>query len=217
MAMIFDRILHRLLPTDEHFYDLFEEQSKLLIAASELVQKLARAKTPAERDKFRTQISVVEHQADDVAHQVFSELNSTFVTPFDREDIHQLASALDDIIDHIDGSAGRISLYKLKKVPESMVRLIDILHLSIAELDKGIRLLRDLKEVEGLQRVFKTVNEYENEADAVFEKAVAELFDKVKDPIQIIKLKEIYVGFETATDMCEDAANVLEGIFIKHA
>lgn len=215
--MIFDKILHKLLPTDEHFYGFFEEVTSLLKQASEVLAQLPAAKTQAARDRITTQISVLEHQADEVTHQVFSELNSTFVTPFDREDIHQLASALDEIMDHIDGATSRITLYRLKSVPHSMHRLIDVLHLSINELDKGVRLLRNLKDFEGLQRAIKAVNQYENEADTIFAQAVADLFAKEKDPIEIIKLKEIYVGFETATDMCEDAANVLEGIYIKHA
>jgi hypothetical protein len=163
------------------------------------------------------QINELEHFGDSISHQVFSELNATFVTPFDREDIHQLTSALDDIMDHMDGAASRISLYKIKKYPKSMLQLIDILQLSIAELRRGVGMLRDLNKTNELQRVFQKVNEYENNADTVFESGVARLFEKEKNAIQIIKLKEILVGLETATDKCEDAANVLEGIYIKHA
>jgi hypothetical protein len=117
----------------------------------------------------------------------------------------------------MDGSAGRFVLYKMKSWPPKMAQLADILRLSINELYRGVRLLRNIQQFDELQKVFLKVNEYENAADAVFEQAIAELFEKEKNPIQIIKLKEIYVGLETATDKCEDVANVLEGIVIKHA
>ncbi|MBI3578165.1 MAG: DUF47 domain-containing protein [Ignavibacteriales bacterium] len=215
--MKLDQLIQKLLPHDEKFYAYFEQSSQNLIDAASLFKELCLTKTAAERDRVVLQIQELEHFGDTVTHNIFSELNATFVTPFDREDIHSLASALDDIMDHIDGSSGRISLYKLKKCPDQMIKLVDILHLSITELYKGVALLRNLHKAEDLQRVFQKVNEYENQADAVFERAVADLFDKEDDPIQVIKLKEIYVGLETATDKCEDAANVLEGIYIKHA
>jgi hypothetical protein len=214
---MFDKIVKALLPSDHHFYDLFDESAQNIVEAGNLLKKLFLTKTATERDKIVTQISVLEHQGDSVTHRIFSELNSTFVTPFDREDIHMLTSRLDDIMDHIDGSAGRVSLYKLTKFPESMIRLTDILHLSIDEVQKAVRLLRDFEQGDQFQKVFKTVNEYENEADKIFERAIADLFEKEKNAIQVIKLKEIYQGLETATDMCEDVANVLEGIYIKHS
>jgi hypothetical protein len=214
---MFDRIVKSLLPSDHHFYALFDESAQNIVEAGNLLRKLFLTKTASERDKIVTQISVLEHRGDSVTHTIFSELNSTFVTPFDREDIHMLTSKLDDIMDHIDGSAGRVSLYKLTKFPESMIRLTDILHLTIDEVQKAVRLLRDFEQGDQFQKVFRTVNEYENEADKVFEKAIANLFEKEKNAIQVIKLKEIYQGLETATDMCEDVANVIEGIYIKHS
>lgn len=215
--MKLDQLIQKLIPHDEKFYSFFEQSSQNLIDAAILFKELCLSQTTADRDKIVMQIQELEHHGDTVTHNIFSELNATFVTPLDREDIHSLASALDDIMDHIDGSSSRSSLYKLKIFPEQMIKLVGILHLSIAELHKGVALLRTLHKAEALQRVFQKVNEYENQADAVFEHAIADLFENEKDPIQIIKLKEIYVGLETATDKCEDAANVLEGIYIKHA
>jgi predicted phosphate transport protein (TIGR00153 family) len=162
-------------------------------------------------------IHELEHKGDNVTHKIFAELSATFVTPFDREDIHILASALDDIMDYIDGSAARFVLYKLNECPKEMSNLIDILHGSVTELQRGVSLLRDFRNSADLQKVLEKVNEYENEADAVFQRAIADLFENEKNAIQIIKLKEIYVGLETATDKCEDAANVMESLLIKHA
>ena len=215
--MKFDKIIQRLLPHDASFYKFFEEATQNLVNAAELLKKLSVAKVGSEREKLIMQIKELEHHGDNLTHKIFSELNSTFVTPFDREDIHQLTSALDDVMDHMDGTANRISLYKIKKYPEPMVRLIVILQLSIGELHRGVGMLRDLNKKNELQRVFQKINEYENNADTVFENGIADLFEKERNAIQVIKLKEVLVGLETATDKCEDAANVLEGIYIKNA
>jgi uncharacterized protein len=215
--MLFDRIIQKLLPTDEKFYSLFEESTQNLLNAASMLTKLPKAKTLSERDKLGVQIHAFEHIGDDLTHKIYSELNSTFVTPFDREDIHELASSIDDVLDEIDGSIGRIVLYKIKVVPPSVTKLIDVLELSIVELHRGVHLLRNIHKTDELQKVLRKVNEYENEADGVFEKAVADLFEHERNPVQIIKLKEVLVGLETATDKCEDAANVLEGILIKNA
>ena len=215
--MKFDRLIQNLLPHDENFYKLFEQASNNIVQAVAVLKELAITQEASGRDKLIMQIKELEHHGDSITHQIFSELNATFVTPFDREDIHELASALDDILDHMDGTASRASLYKLTEFPESVIRLIDVLQLSIGELDRGVGMLRDINKKNELQRVFQKVNDYENVADDVFDNAVAELFDKEKDAIRIIKIKEILVGLETVTDKCEDAANVLEGIYIKNA
>ncbi|MGA7159478.1 MAG: DUF47 family protein [Bacteroidota bacterium] len=215
--MKFDQLIHKLLPKDDKFFTLLEESSQNLVKAAEVMQRFSRVKNKSEIEGLINQIHDHEHEGDTVTHKIFSELNSTFVTPLDREDIYTLASSLDDILDHMDGSAGRFYLYKLEKWPPKMAQLADILTLSINEVHRGVSLLRNIQQFDELQKVFLKINEYENAADDVFERSIAELFEKEKDPIQIIKLKEIYVGLETATDKCEDVANVLEGIVIKHA
>jgi predicted phosphate transport protein (TIGR00153 family) len=214
--MKIDQLIRRLLPRDEHFYALLEESAQNLVKAGEELKRLPVCKTQAQREKAAKRIKDIEHEGDAITHRIFSELNSTFVTPLDREDIHELASALDDILDQMDGCANRFVLYKITRVPGAVAKLIDVLGHSIAELELGVHLLRKLNEIEELQNSFKKVNEYENQADDIFDQAVADLFDKEKNPVQIIKLKEVFVGLETATDKCEDAANVLEGILIKH-
>jgi predicted phosphate transport protein (TIGR00153 family) len=214
--MKIDNILRKLLPHDENFYNLLEESAQNMIKAGVVLRTLPLCKTQSQREDAAKQIKDIEHDGDSITHRIFSELNSTFVTPIDREDIHELASALDDILDHIDGCANRFALYKITRVPKTVTQLIDVLVLSMDELKHGVHLLRNLNDVEEFKASFTKVNEYENQADDIFDKAVADLFDKEKDPVQIIKLKEVFVGLETATDKCEDAANVLEGILIKH-
>ena len=213
--MRFDQFIQVLLPHDEKFYALFEESTRTLGKATELLKTLPTS-SGSQRSELVNRIQDLEHEGDEIAHKIFAELNATFVTPFDREDIHVLTSALDDILDYIQGSANRFEMYKLDQCPPDMVKLIEILHLAVEELKTGVGHLRDLRKSDQLQTILRKINEYENEADAVFETAIANLFEFEKDPIKIIKLKEIYVGLETATDKCEDAANVLEAILIKY-
>lgn len=215
--MKLDRFIKILLPHDETFFSLFEESTQNLVTAAGIMKKLAVAKTKKEQEKFVQEIRDCEHAGDSITHKIFSELNGTFVTPFDREDIHLLASSLDEIMDQIDGSARRFQLYKIKKWTRDSIKLIEIIGKSVTELQRGVTLLRNLQKTDELQKVLATVNEYENDADAVFEDAMVNLFGKEKDPFQLIKLKEVYVSLESATDSCEDAANVLESIVIKHA
>ncbi len=213
--MRLDRLIQVLIPHDEKFYAFFEESAENLVSAASALSDLGKG-TREDQEQFVDRIHRFEHQGDTVTHNIFAELNATFVTPFDREDIHLLASALDDIMDNIDGSASRFVLYKVNSCPEDMVTLIGILQKSVSVLRGGVSLLRDFRKSDRLIEALQKINEYENEADAVFERAIAGLFDREKDPIQIIKLKEIYVGLETATDKCEDAANVMEALLIKH-
>ena len=214
--MKIDRFIQALLPHDDRFFHFFEESAQNLIEATLLLKKLAAA-PPSERNALANQVHELEHKGDNVTHKTFAALNSTFVTPFDREDIHVLASALDDVMDYIDGGASRFVLYRIQECPKEVLSLIDILYASVCELQRGVALIQDMKDSERLHQTLQKINEYENKADTEFERAIADLFDKEKDPIKIIKLKEIYVGLETATDKCEDAANVMEGILIKHA
>jgi len=214
--MKLDNLIQSLLPHDEKFYIMFEQSAQILFDAS-LVMKKFPTVTLEERQTLCAEITEHEHRADIIAHQIFAELSATFVTPFDREDIHHLASSLDDVLDYLDGSAHRFVLYKIKECPQAIATLIDVLHLSITELARGVAMLRDFRNPEPLQKIIHKINDYENQADSIFEQAIARLFEEEKDPIQIIKLKEIYVGLETATDKCEDAANVLESLLIKHA
>lgn len=214
--MRFDRFIQVLLPHDEKFYTFFEESTHVLVRAAQLLQKFGTASVD-ERPSVVSKMHDLEHEGDTIAHNIFAELNATFVTPFDREDIHVLASALDDVMDNMDGVAARFVLYKIRTCPPKMQHLMEILYQSIKELENGVVLLRDLRKAEQLRKILQKVNEYENLADDLFEEAIAELFEFERDPVQIIKLKEVYVGLETATDKCEDAANVLESILIKHA
>jgi predicted phosphate transport protein (TIGR00153 family) len=215
--MKLDQFIRKLMPRDDKFYRLMEESAQNLLKVGEVLKKISSTMNMEELEPIVEEIKDLEHQGDSITHDIFHELNITFVTPFDREDIHYLASALDDVLDYINSSTGRFSLYHVDHIPGSMVALIDVICKSIIELAKGVKLLRDLHDFESFTEVLKRVNDYEDQADQIFDRAIADLFNKETDPINLIKLKEIYVSLETATDKCEDASNVLESILIKNA
>jgi predicted phosphate transport protein (TIGR00153 family) len=215
--MKLDRLIRILLPREDKFFALFQQDAENLLRAAKLLEELMKTSTQDERRQKIQEIKDAEHAGDDITHKIFSELSSTFVTPIDREDIHFLASALDDIVDHIDGAASRALLYNLEHFPEEMSQLADVIYKSAVELNYAIPLMRDMKNHQAILDVCVKINSYENEADKVFHQAIARIFANCADPIEIIKLKDILVALETATDKCEDAANLLESLVLKHA
>lgn len=171
----------------------------------------------SERQPVIDAINNIEHAGDNITHSIFTEMNSTFVTPFDREDIYKLASSMDDVIDYIHGSANRFHLYKIQKNSTDIQKLTDIIYQSSLEIQRGIAILSDSRKAEELNKILQKVNQYENDADDIFNLAIAELFENEDDAKELIKAKEVLVSLETATDKCEDVANVLESILIKNA
>jgi hypothetical protein len=216
--MKFDRLLHALLPKHDHFYDYFERDVENLHTASTIFKDLMdEAMSPEERAQKIRRVEELEHKGDEITHNIFSEVGSNFITPIDREDIHELASALDDILDHLKGAASRIVLYKVTSIPPEATRLAELIDMQVAELHIAIGLLRDFHNVEKMRECLVRINSIENEADDLFELAIANLFETCTDPIKLIKTKELFVSLETATDQCEDAANVIETIIVKNA
>ncbi len=215
--MNLDRILHVLLPKHDQFYDFFERDVENLLSAATLFSELmVNTMSPEERVFKIRRIEELEHRGDELTHQIFSEVGSNFITPIDREDVHALASALDDVLDYLKGAASRIVLYRVTQIPAEATRLASLILEQVRELHKAIGFLRDLRNVESIRECLVRINSIENEADDLFEMAIAQLFETCKDPIQLIKTKELYVSLETATDQCEDAANVVETIIVKN-
>ncbi len=216
--MKIDAILHALLPKDDSFFNLFEKDSgNLLMAAGTFRDLMSNRISKEERAQKIRKIEEFEHRGDEITHQIFKALGTTFITPFDREDIHILASKLDDILDYIQGAATRIILYRVDTISPEAERLAGLVYDAVVELNKAIPMLRDLRHAEAMNESLVKINSMENEADDLFERAIANLFDTCKDPIQLIKLKELLVSLETATDQCEDAANAIESILVKNA
>jgi len=209
--------LQFLVPKDKKFFPLFEKATENLLRTSEALIVLTTTTSAEERKQRIREIEHLEHSGDNITHLIFNQLGKSFITPFDREDIHALASAIDDVLDFIHGSAKRIDLYRIEQLDESIPALARCIHDGAVELNVAIKNLNGMKDVNLVKEACVKINSLENEADDVFNKAIANLFDNEKDAIQIIKIKEILAALETATDKCEDAANVIQGIVLKQA
>jgi predicted phosphate transport protein (TIGR00153 family) len=205
--------MFKLFPREVRFYDLFEQQSKHILQAAALLHDLVHNFTDA-RVKLHA-IKEVEHQGDQITHEVVRRLNTTFITPLDREDIHALASRLDDVLDYIEAAAERLVVYRIKE-PTAASRAMAQVIVEIARAtDRAVRCLRAMDP--GFHEQAVEVNRLENSADNLLRDSLAELFEQQADPIEVIKWKEIYETMEIVTDRCEDVANVIEGIILKMA
>ncbi len=205
----------RLLPRTEDFYALFKEEARNVEKGVSLLKELLSDFTQV-KEKV-SKIKEIEHEGDRLTHQIMEKLNKTFVTQLDREDIHALASRLDDILDLVDAATNRMLLFRITEPTPEARKLADILARSVEEIARAIPLLRNLRKPEEILQRCIEINSLENEGDQVHREAVATLFDEVKDPVTIIKWKEIYENLETAIDRCEDVANILEGIVLKYS
>jgi len=203
----------RLIPRDTKFFDLFAQMTGNLGEAARLLkQTLEDFREVEERVRL---LKEIEHRGDEMTHNILTKLNQTFITPFDREDIHQLASSLDDVLDFTYAAGVRLTMYKITGAPQAAPKLADILVRQTDQLSQAmVRLEKNHDHV--LENCVE-INRLENEADQVARTAIAVLFDKEKDPISLIKLKELFEVLETATDKAEDVANVLEAVVVKSA
>lgn len=203
----------RLIPRDTKFFDLFADMARNLGDGARLLkQTLDDFKDVSVRVQ---QLKDIEHRGDEMTHNVLTRLNQTFITPFDREDIYRLASSLDDVLDFVYAAGVRLIMYKITSAPQAASQLAEIIIKQCDQLTQAMVKL-DKKNDQLLENCVE-INRLENEADQVAREAIALLFDKEKDPISLIKLKELYEVLETATDKAEDAANVLEGVVLKSA
>lgn len=209
-------LLQFLLPKDRKFFPLFKQATENLVKGSKLLVEMVNAPVEKRRELIK-EIEHIEHTGDNITHMIFNELGRNFITPFDREDIHSLTSSIDDILDLIHGSAKRIEMYKVTEISEAMIMLSDIILKGSIELNVAVTNLEGMKRIDEIKEACVRINSLENNADDVFNMAIARLFDEEKDAIKLIKVKEILQVLETATDKCEDAANVIESIIIKYA
>jgi len=202
----------RLMPREKKFFDMFADVSQNLTEGARLLHDML--KNPIDLAPRIARLQEVEHRGDHMTHDIIRMLNKTFITPFDREDIHRLTSSLDDVLDFVNAAAVRMSLYRITAPPPVAADLAAIIVAQAEALSQGVSLLETNQKV--LDHCTE-VNRLENEADRVSRRAIAELFDREKDPIQLIKIKELYEVLETATDKAADAANVLEAVVLKSA
>lgn len=215
--MSFNSIFKIFMPHDKVFYILFEEVTNTLEKMAALLKEGVNQSQPARRIEIFKQIEDLEHVNDDTTHKIYVELGQNFITPFDREDIHLLASTLDDVADYIHGASKRMILYKVTEVEDGISRLCEIIYKAAVELKKAVHELRSLRNLRNITEACVKINSLENHADDIYDTMVAWLFENEKDAVKVIKMKEILQALETATDKCEDAANVMESIIIKYA
>jgi len=203
----------RLLPRDEEFFDLFVAVATRNKEAAQHLRDLFDA-PPERRTPHVEAIKRLEHEADQVTHEVVNRLDRTFITPLDREDIHQLASDLDDVMDAIDGTARRAQIFRLGLAPAGVKQLAEVIQRMVAVLAEGVS---RLKKGDDVMRFCVEAKQLEEEGDALYHDALGQLFDKERDALEVIKWKEIYDNLEQTLDQGEDVANVLESITLKHA
>ena len=203
-------------PREEGFFEHFKAISERICDAALEFQNLL-TKAPDDRAESCMRIKNLEHQADEITHRTMNLLHQTFITPLDREDIHELIKRLDDVIDYLDASAQRIALYKIGPVEPEMIKMAEINVASANLVRDAVARLSDLKNSEKLLEICVGINRLENEADTTLRAAVARLFSDEADIRRLIKLKEIYELLETVTDRCEDVANVIESIIIEYS
>ncbi len=201
-----------LIPREEKFFEMFAEAARnIQVAARALIQMFKAFEITDEQWKA---IEDFEHEGDKITHRVMRKLNRTFITPIDREDIHHMTTALDDVMDLIEAAAARMAMYKVKQATAYARRLAELIGLCADQIVKAVE---HMPRLEHLQEHCVEINRLENEADNVSREAIADLFEKGAPPIEIIKWKEIYETLETTTDRCEDVANILEQIALKNA
>lgn len=205
----------RLIPKEEAFFGLFSSQAENAVEGARLLKALLEDYTDV--DQKRMMIEKAENYGDEITHKIIEKLNSTFITPIDREDIHALASALDDILDLINAAAQRLHLYGVNSIPDDAKTLANIILRSAEEILGLTNSMQNLKDAKNMKAGCIEVNRLENEGDKVSSHAIAGLFRNESNPIEVIKWKELYEVLETAIDKCEDAANIIESVVVKHA
>ena len=204
----------RLLPRDQRFFDLFTASATVSVQAAHYLRDLLE-KDEGGRAAITETIKKLEREADQITHDVVSRLDRTFITPLDREDIHLLASRLDDVIDMIDGIARRSQIFKLGDSPQGAILLADVVQRASAQILDAVRVLGDGRPRTVLAACVE-VKRLEEEGDALYHAWLGRLFDETGDPVRLMKWKEIYDSLERTLDVAEDVANVLESVVIKH-
>ena len=215
--MSFDSVLKFFLPKDRVFYSLFEEVSASLVQMGATFSNALREEDLSKRDAMLKTLEDIEHKNDEITHRIFIELGRNFITPFDREDIHYLATSLDDIADYIWGAAKRSVNYQIDDQYNTLPAFAEIISKSIAAINTSVYALRDMKDLRAITGACVLVNSLENDADDLLDSTLLKLFSSNISAVELIKQKDIYQMLETVTDKCEDAANVVESIIIKYS
>jgi predicted phosphate transport protein (TIGR00153 family) len=207
-----------LIPREVQFFDLLEQQSQTVVRGAKLLQECLESKGSLDDLYLASKrIHDVEHEGDELVHRLMERLNKSFITPLDREDIYELTSRLDDVLDYVDAVAKRLVTFKIATVTPHAIELGRIIVRGAEETAIGVALLRDLSKADAIIRQCAKINQLENDADQVMRDALNDLFDGgAREPVEIIKWKDLYEHLEVATDKCEDVANILETVLVKY-
>jgi uncharacterized protein Yka (UPF0111/DUF47 family) len=215
--MAINTIMKFFMPKDRVFYDLFEKVAGNVATMGSKLKDVVYEVDFDKRASLITQLEDLEHDNDELTHRIFTELGRNFITPFDREDIHYLATALDDIADYIYASAKKINFYRVDPRDSGLQKLADMIEESAAQVKNAVLELRDMKNMRQMTEALVKINSIENQADDIFDMSIERLFATEADAKEVIKKREIYQVMEIVTDKCEDASNVIESIIIKYA
>jgi predicted phosphate transport protein (TIGR00153 family) len=214
--MSINSIFQFLVPKDKKFFPLFEQASDNLITLAETLHEAVNAKQ-ADRDEYFKKIGELEDTIEEITHQIHMELSKNFITPFDREDIHSLIKAIDNVADYMNSAASKMKLYQVEKITKSIRKLTEINLEACQLIGLGIKELKDMKNHKSIKETCKKINKLESKADSVFDKAVADIFENETDAKNIIKYKEVLSALESASDKCKSVSNVMEQISVKHS
>lgn len=215
--MSLDSFIQFMIPKDRKFHQLFVRAAENVKAAATLLLRIAEMGPGPEREKLIAEVDDLENEGDHITHSIFLELNSNFITPFDRGDIHELAKCLDDVIDHINLSAYALNMYNIATPPPEYLPLARNIAESSDLILQAVTLLNHRKSIKAIQELCVKINKLENEADGYFVNGMSRLFREETDAINLIRQKETLIALELATDMAEDVANVLDSITMKIA
>ncbi len=210
-------IMKIFMPKDKVFYSLFEQVAVTVAEMGKLMKDVVTEPDFDKRAAIIAQIEDMEHVNDDYTHKIFTELGRNFITPFDREDIHYLATALDDIADYIFASAKKINFYKVNPNEQGIQKMADLIEQGSEQIKVAVFELRNMRNMRNITDALVKVNSIENQADDIFDMSIDRLFETEPDAKEVIKKREIYQVMEIVTDKCEDAGNVIESIIIKYA
>jgi hypothetical protein len=209
------RMIFKFFPRDFNFFDLFEKQVGHAVEAARFFKEVVTQ--GCVNEDMLSKMAAIEHQGDDVAHTIIEQLNKTFITPFDREDIHSLTKELDDVVDMLNTIVSRLRIYNITGVDKNLVEFAVVIEQSVQAVARAVGGLRHIKNVKVVFDACVEVNRLENVGDTMRDRVLVELFATVKDPIAVIKWKDIYEDAETVLDICEDVANVVDSIMVKQA
>lgn len=205
------------LPKDKVFFNLFEQVATTLVQMSDIFSSALRETDLTKRDTLLRKLEEMEHKNDEITHEIFIQLGHNFITPLDREDIHYLATSLDDIADYIWGAAKRVVNYQIRDEYQTLPAFAEIIAKSITSINAAVYSLRDMKDLKAITTACVVINSLENDADDLLDSTMLKLFSSNISAVELIKQKDIFQMLETVTDKCEDAANVIESIIIKYS